>query len=138
MATNAVAFWIEQQQQKVTTEAAGNLARLRGATTLAEVVRLANVHIPAEVRSFKSSLPELRNLNSAIDRKLDSIVKARLLLLSKTATILQASRDRSQLMQDCQILRGTYAQYYRFAERESALHLHRIQLREKGATTDSP
>jgi hypothetical protein len=127
MTSSAVVFWIQQQQRRVEAEASGNSARLKGARTMADVVRLANVHVPSEIRCLAHTIPQLRTLKSAIDHRLGEILKARLLVLSKMETLEQSRTEARQLMQDCQVLRGTYAQHYRFAERESAQYLHRLQ-----------
>lgn len=116
-------MWLSQQQRKVEYQ-----TRLRMAKTLAEAVRLASISIPPQIRFMKNSIPGLRSLENAVGRRLEELVTERLALIEAKPTAAEAKTERGRFMQECIVLRGTFARQYGIAERESA---RLVYLKEK-------
>jgi hypothetical protein len=131
-----ILFWIQQQQRKVELDASGNRARLQGTRRLADVVRLAEVHLPAELRALKHSMPALKTLDSAVKNRIQEMVSAGLKEVLKMGTVAEAKKQRAQFMRECNVLRGKFGEFYRQADTESARHVYKLQKAGQAAETD--
>jgi hypothetical protein len=126
-------FWHQQQLNKVEAEVFGNKNRLKGARTLAEVVRLGDIHLPPELRALRNTLPELKSLKRAIETRLEEMVANELKLIASKDTAEEAKKQRGQLMSHWEVLRGDYSQIYRHALDESARILYKKEQEAKAA-----
>jgi len=119
-----VDFWVQQQLRRVESSADLQRANVARAHRLADVVRLANLTVPPELRYMKNSIPGVRRLRSAIETRLETLIKARLETISAAATPEDALQERGRFMLECDVLRGEFAQQYRFADTESQRRVH--------------
>lgn len=134
----SVLFWMQTQQRKVEAEASGNQARLRGARNMAEVVRLSEVHVPAELRALRSSIPGIRTLQAEVERRLRHLVDVGLKAISEKTTSVDAKAERVSFMRECEALRGVHAHIYRQADAESARAVFKLEQAEKAANPPPP
>jgi hypothetical protein len=137
-AKGATMTWISQQQRRVESQASGNQARLRTARTLADVVRLADVAIPAEIRFMKHSIPGLRSLEVAVARRLDELVDVALMEIASKETATEARAARGRFILQIGVLRGAFARQYRRADAESSRLVYQKDMAEKAAAPPAP
>lgn len=130
-ADGSIAFWLASQQRKVESEALGNIARVRSAKNLADVVRLARVTVPHELRAIRNSIAGLRSLNHAIEEQLIALVQLRVKDIASSASAAEALAKRGKLMVECSVLRGDFSQQYRLADASSQREVFRLQQSEK-------
>jgi hypothetical protein len=116
---DATGWFITQAVQRVESEAASQAARIRYAKTIEEVVRSADVSVPAEVRFMRNSIRGLRSLESAAERRIEELLKPRLEEITAATTSTEAKALRGRLLQDCGRLRGNFPRQYGHAFRES-------------------
>lgn len=119
-----VDFWVQQQLRRVESSADMQRANVARAHRLADVVRLANLTVPPELRYMKNSIPGIRRLRSAVETRLETLIKARLEAISAAATPEEALQESGRFMLECNVLRGDFAQQYRFADTESQRRVH--------------
>lgn len=113
------AFWLQQRMRSVEQQAASGLARIRQARTLSDVVRAADVHVPAELRALRHQLSGLRQLQLAAERRLEELLAEQLRQLKATAEGEREAHRLRLLREEWSALRGTWAAYYRKAEADS-------------------
>jgi hypothetical protein len=124
---------ISRAMQRVESEAGSQRGRVDHARTIAEVVRASEVTVPAEIRFMRNSIPALRQLESAAERRIEALINLRLNEISETPTSTEAKAKRGLLIQDCSMLRGTFARQYGFADRESRRRVYLKEQAEKRA-----
>lgn len=124
---------ISRAVQRVESDATSQIARVNQARTIEEVVRAADVSVPAEIRFMRNSIPGLRRLESAAERRLDDLIKGRLNLITDAESATAAKAKRGRLLQDCSMLRGKFARQYGFADRESQRLVYLKERAEKPA-----
>lgn len=125
---DAAQLWISQQLRRVESSAQQNIVTAMRAKTLAELVRLHQVHVPPEIRFARSTIPGLRRLEQTLNDKIGDLLKQRLEIIRKTDSCKEARELRGGLMLECECLRGHFATHYRRALDESA---RLVYLKEK-------
>ena len=112
-------FWLQQRMRTVEQQASSGLARIRHAQSMAEVVRAADVHVPAELRALKHQMRDLRQLQLAAERRLDEMLAEQLRQLAEMTVDAREAFRLRLLRDEWPALRGTWAMFYRKAEVES-------------------
>jgi hypothetical protein len=107
--------------------------RIRGATSMSEVVRNTHVSVPPELRGVRNGYPGYRRMTSAAERRLEALLQEHLTTL-KTGSLEEAeARFARYQHHEWQALRGTYASLYRRGEMEGRRLLH--AQRQAGTST---
>lgn len=128
---NAVDWLISQKLQQVESQASSSLARVRHAKTIEDIVRAADVHVPAEVRFMRNSIRGLRLLESEAEQCIQVMLEKRLKLISEADSAADAKSKRGRLLQDCSMLRGNFPRQYGHADRESQRLVYLKEREEK-------
>lgn len=110
---------ISQKLQRVESEAASQIARVNHAKTIDEVIRAADVPVPAEIRFMRNSIRGLRSLESAAERRIEELLNGRLQQIANAESAAEAKAKRGRFIQDCSMLRGKFSRQYGYADRES-------------------
>lgn len=121
MNSSTTQFWIQQQTRKVESQAIMNRNRVIQAKTFGDVIRLAQITIPPEIRCLKNTIPGVRSLHNAIEVKIAELLESRLADLAKIEVLTELQAGHARLMQDCRLLRGDYGHFYSIAERRGSL-----------------
>lgn len=130
---NAAHMLITQRVQRVESDAANSQARLAYAKTIADVVRCADISVPAEVRFMRNSIRGLRSLEASAERRIEDIINDRLTQIADASTWADAKAERGRFIQECNVLRGKYSRQYGHADRESQRLVYAKQQKERRA-----
>ena len=116
---DAVNFWLNREVNKVEADCLRQIAQVNAAKSLADVVKAANVHLKAELRALRHTIPGIRRLEQQASARIRALLAQRLTRIQEATTAEQALRRRGRLMADCEVLRGKFSQEYRYADQES-------------------
>lgn len=112
-------FWVRQQIGRVEAAAGSAQSQLLRAQTMAEVIRIAHVSVPAPLHALRHQIRGLKALHLAVERRLEALLAEQLAALESLG--LDEARQHVAGLQrrEWQVLRGEWASVYRKAEADA-------------------
>ena len=116
---DATTIWVRQQLRRVDAAASSAQSQLSRPLTMAEVVRLAQVSVPAPLHALRHKIQGLKTLRLAVERRLEVLLVEQLVAL-EPLSLEEAQKHVAGLQRrEWQALRGEWASIYRKAEADA-------------------
>lgn len=113
-------FWLQQEARRCESDCFAAISRVRAATTMVDVRRCADVHVPRVLNAIRHTLSDYRRLKQVAEQRMAELGATHLKMLQATATAAECKALRGQfLARDWQHLRGYYPRVLQDLDRES-------------------